>query len=547
MSSESQAAHRSSIAAPPHTSSDGASSYDDYTRPNAPRELMAGGRPMAHHYQGQEYWDESQSQPPPAIPPPPPPSSNSKSGNTTIQFLSMGSGGSTGSTGGSSGGGGGGERGPSSSSWPYANRPYDHTGVAARRFYNPQAEAYHLSHQQHDVYPEYPFNRSGRSGIPDAQQSSSSSPHRRSIVPPPPPPSNTPSSRPTTTPGNPEDHSHMGSGEMEGPYNGSGGGPHRVVRHRHPAFPPHVREDFAYHASRNRLNHHMPPYHQHPHHPGPPYYDSMEMDPATYDESNGFFYSNGYNDQQHHPPPPPNYGMSTAMDTDPPNRNVRPGRGGGRRNHPKIYVSPSPPSDQEEVISPSMSNATATTAASSSNASFCSREQPQQQRSNNNGTTRAMSDRKQMQSQAWYDRFRELTKYKENHGNCMVPQKYEPNPSLGIWVNKQRMEYKLLQDGEKSSMTNERLSALQSIGFVWAKRKGQATWDAKYKQLQEYKATNGDCLIPTKYAQDPALGRWVSTQREQYRLWKAGDERSKMTVEKVRLLEEAGFVWRLQF
>ena len=31
------------------------------------------------------------------------------------------------------------------------------------------------------------------------------------------------------------------------------------------------------------------------------------------------------------------------------------------------------------------------------------------------------------------------------------------------------------------------------------------------------------------------------------RLWKAGDDRSKMTVEKVRMLEEVGFVWRLQF
>lgn len=162
-------------------------------------------------------------------------------------------------------------------------------------------------------------------------------------------------------------------------------------------------------------------------------------------------------------------------------------------------------------------------------------------------TKRTLSDRKQLQSQAWYDRFQELSEYKEKHGDCMVPQKYAPNPSLGIWVNKQRMEYKLLQDGEKSSMTPERLSALRSIGFVWAKRKGQATWDAKFKQLQEYKAIHGDCLIPTKYSKDPALGRWVSTQREQYRLWKSGDARSKMTETKIHLLESVGFVWRLQF
>lgn len=158
-----------------------------------------------------------------------------------------------------------------------------------------------------------------------------------------------------------------------------------------------------------------------------------------------------------------------------------------------------------------------------------------------------LTDRKKLQNQAWLDRFEELKKYKEEHGDCQVPQKYLPNPSLGTWVNKQRMEYKLLMDGHKSSMTEERLQALASIGFTWAKRKGQATWDAKFEQLKEYKALHGDCLIPTKYSKDLALGRWVSTQREQYRLMTQGDPRSKMTVERAKKLEEVGFVWRLQF
>ena len=109
------------------------------------------------------------------------------------------------------------------------------------------------------------------------------------------------------------------------------------------------------------------------------------------------------------------------------------------------------------------------------------------------------------------------------------------------------MEYKLLIDNEKSSMSADRLSSLQSIGFVWAKRKGQATWDIKYEQLLQYKSHNGDCLIPTKYAQNPALGRWVSTQREHYRMWKNGDSRTKMTAERVGMLDSIGFVWRLQF
>ncbi len=39
-----------------------------------------------------------------------------------------------------------------------------------------------------------------------------------------------------------------------------------------------------------------------------------------------------------------------------------------------------------------------------------------------------LTDRKKLQNKAWLDRFEELKLYKEEHGDCMVPQKYAPNP-----------------------------------------------------------------------------------------------------------------------
>ena len=92
-------------------------------------------------------------------------------------------------------------------------------------------------------------------------------------------------------------------------------------------------------------------------------------------------------------------------------------------------------------------------------------------------------------------------------------------------------------------MTPERLAALQSIGFVWANHKLQAAWDAKYKQVQDFKSQYGPCLIPQKYAKGPALGKWVSTQRVHYHLWKKGDPRSIMNAEKAKLLDSIGFTW----
>jgi hypothetical protein len=109
------------------------------------------------------------------------------------------------------------------------------------------------------------------------------------------------------------------------------------------------------------------------------------------------------------------------------------------------------------------------------------------------------------------------------------------------------MEYILFQEGiTKSSMTVERQNLLESIGFVWAKRRGQSIWNARFQQLKEYKAKYGDCAVPTKYPQDHALGRWVSTQREQYNFWLNGDSRCKLTYDNYIKLNEIGFIWRLQ-
>ncbi len=41
---------------------------------------------------------------------------------------------------------------------------------------------------------------------------------------------------------------------------------------------------------------------------------------------------------------------------------------------------------------------------------------------------RTSADRRALQSKAWYERFEDLKKYKEEHGDCLVPQKYARNP-----------------------------------------------------------------------------------------------------------------------
>lgn len=67
----------------------------------------------------------------------------------------------------------------------------------------------------------------------------------------------------------------------------------------------------------------------------------------------------------------------------------------------------------------------------------------------------------------WDERLAELVQYKHVHGDCDVPQQYEQNKALGKWVSKQREQYRNREQGKKSSLTDERMSQLDDIGFTW--------------------------------------------------------------------------------
>mmetsp|Transcript_26733 Transcript_26733/g.32420 ORF Transcript_26733/g.32420 Transcript_26733/m.32420 type:complete len:371 (+) Transcript_26733:152-1264(+) len=72
---------------------------------------------------------------------------------------------------------------------------------------------------------------------------------------------------------------------------------------------------------------------------------------------------------------------------------------------------------------------------------------------------------------AWEKRYNQLKEFKSQKGHCNVPQKYEMNPSLGVWVSTQRQEYKKYCEGMASRMTESRLKELENIDFSWSTKK----------------------------------------------------------------------------
>eukprot|EP00956_Cyclotella_meneghiniana_P044435 scaffold318161_cov89-Cyclotella_meneghiniana.AAC.1 len=163
--------------------------------------------------------------------------------------------------------------------------------------------------------------------------------------------------------------------------------------------------------------------------------------------------------------------------------------------------------------------------------------------------------------------FQQLKEYKARHGDTLVPASYPENPSLGHWVDNNRQAYRMRLEFEESCvngtgieprgkrrkfimmMTDEKIAALESIGFVWSAL--DKAWNIRYEELLQYKKENGNALVPHIYPQNEQLGMWVHKQRRNYKVYKQ-QLNNKLNVEttdtslsheRVHKLNQAGFVW----
>ena len=178
----------------------------------------------------------------------------------------------------------------------------------------------------------------------------------------------------------------------------------------------------------------------------------------------------------------------------------------------------------------------------------------QQQQANMYRQAQISSHVSQKNERQWLDKLEELRNFHAIHGHCNVPQKYPTNPQLGTWVHKQRSQYANLQRGKPSQLSMERMRLLEATGFDFSNIKAninkkekvpcskEGMWQNMYEALKQYHAEKGDCLVKKRYKPNPQLGEWVCNQRKHYILLKKG-MKSAMTVNRIRLLEEIGFVW----
>ena len=144
----------------------------------------------------------------------------------------------------------------------------------------------------------------------------------------------------------------------------------------------------------------------------------------------------------------------------------------------------------------------------------------------------------------WDTMFEQLREYRLKVGHCKVPTK---SGKLGEWVKYQRRLYKNLKAGnvgKHSNISQPRINKLDSIGFCWGQSFGEPmTWEEGMKQMQEYKEAMGDCNVAISLGNPSPLAKFVSAQRNEYRMFKKG-RASLLSVEQIGQLTKLGFDWK---
>ena len=86
---------------------------------------------------------------------------------------------------------------------------------------------------------------------------------------------------------------------------------------------------------------------------------------------------------------------------------------------------------------------------------------------------------------------------------------------------------------KKNKLTQEKIDLLESIKFVWDQKN---TWFENYQKLKEYYEKEGNTLVPQRSG---ALGLWVRQQKYNFK-------KNKLTQEKIDLLNQINFQWRIR-
>ena len=132
----------------------------------------------------------------------------------------------------------------------------------------------------------------------------------------------------------------------------------------------------------------------------------------------------------------------------------------------------------------------------------------------------------------WHRGFQKLEDYRSEKGDVLVPGSHVmlDGFKLGSWVSHRRRER------SRDQLSKEKIKQLDDIGFVWAVE--EYRWQMGIQKLEDYRSEKGDLLVRQSHVTSDGfnLGKWVSSRR-------TGKSRNKLSKEKIKQLDDMGFVW----
>jgi hypothetical protein len=149
---------------------------------------------------------------------------------------------------------------------------------------------------------------------------------------------------------------------------------------------------------------------------------------------------------------------------------------------------------------------------------------------------------------SWDDMFNLLLEFKHKHGHFNIPRDSNENQRLLNWVTRWKGKYReyKITNGQKGDP--ERMKRLESVGLVddistgyEQKRDASSSWDDRINQVLEFKRKHGHPIVPSKWDENPKLGRWVKNKRYKYREYKISNGQ-KGDPEQMKRLESIGLV-----
>lgn len=135
---------------------------------------------------------------------------------------------------------------------------------------------------------------------------------------------------------------------------------------------------------------------------------------------------------------------------------------------------------------------------------------------------------------AWNEKYAELIEFHAQNQHSNVPSSH-PNKKLFRWVTNQRSQWK----NKKNSLTPARIQKLNDLKFSWCNR---SSWEKRFDELKSYHSTHGHSRVPINDEQYVELGRFVASQRHQFKLLSKG-KKSTLSSDRIHALSSVDFIF----